>query len=163
MATPKRSRTADPSWLPSLLAAMIDGTSLRAWCRIDGNPSVATVYNWTEDRDDIAGRIARARRIGAYALVEQAIAAVNGPVDANGQYDRENDDAVRVARDRLKADKLTWLAGVYDPVELGTDARQGQGSINITVVSGVPAASPRLTVSPAPAPQLPPPQEDNES
>jgi hypothetical protein len=56
-----------------IVAWIAEGKTLREWCRIDGNPSFGTVYNWKNKDAEFAERIARARESGEEAIFEECM------------------------------------------------------------------------------------------
>lgn len=111
-----------------------------------------TVYNWLDDRPDIAVEFARARKIGGQHVLHRITQVAEGPGD-------DADSSVRVSRDRLRMDNLRYLAGLYDP-DLAPDRnRNGPGSVTVTVITGVPQPDTphRVTIEPAAPQALPAP------
>jgi len=58
-----------------------DGKTLRAWCRLDGNPSFKTVYNWRDQDAEFSTRFARARLDGADVIAQEALDIADTPME----------------------------------------------------------------------------------
>lgn len=62
--------------MPAIKDAIIEwisnGKTLRDFCRQEGSPTWASVYDWMENDREFAARFARARDIGADAIAQEA-------------------------------------------------------------------------------------------
>ena len=75
------------------------GQTLREYCRIEGNPSFKTVYNWIEKDKEFATRFAQARDVGGDVIAEEALAIIDTfPIEA-----------VSDSGSRLDAGHVAWL------------------------------------------------------
>lgn len=75
---------------------LASGEPLRAICRREGMPSWQAVYQWIEQDEGFARRIARARELGFDAIAEEALDIANTPVE--GKEIEESDQGTKVKR-----------------------------------------------------------------
>lgn len=75
-----------------IVRRLSDGEPLRSICRDNHMPGWQRVYEWMAADSDFAGRIARARELGADAIAEQCLDIADTPLygeetecDANGR------------------------------------------------------------------------------
>ena len=73
-----------------------EGETLRAICRDEGMPSWQRIYEWVASDESFAGRIARARELGADAIAEQAMSIADTPVI--GEEVEESENGIKVKR-----------------------------------------------------------------
>lgn len=112
-----------------LIGWIASGKTLRAWCRIPGNPSNQTVYSWKERDPKFAERFARAREEGHDAIADETMELV----------DTTPKDSVEVVWRKNQVWLRLQLLAKWNPKKYGD--RVGvdhQGGINVTVVTGVP-------------------------
>lgn len=64
-----------------IIAQLSDGIPLREICRQEGMPHWNTVYDWMNEREDFAGRIARAREIGEDAIAQECLRIADTPLE----------------------------------------------------------------------------------
>lgn len=127
-----------------ILEGLAEGKSLRAVCREDGMPSAQAVLRWVEEYPEFGDHYTRTRA-RSYQLLAEEILEIsddsNGDVvvDDNG---REQTNAERIARSKLRVDSRKWILAkmlpkVYgDKVSIGgidgAPAIKTEGSITIT-------------------------------
>ena len=153
MENPPTEPKTLPPWLQTLCDKLEQDPQITRHCGTDGIPTLGPVHSAARRNDAVALAIARARQAGSHHMLRRIEEAAEGPADGD-------DSSVRVARDRLRIDTLRYLAGVYDPEHLGDHRhRDRPGSINVTVITGVPEPDPpRVTVSPV---ELPPADDEH--
>ena len=98
-----------------VIAWLVGGGSLMQWCEQEGHPHRSTVYDWATNDPDFARRFARARELGASALVDKAQRIADGD-------DREGED---VQRSKLRVDTLLKRAACYCPKVYGSKVQVG--------------------------------------
>ncbi len=89
-----------------ILEGLADGRRLRAVCREDGMPHIATVMRWCADDKEWCEQYARARAAGDDAMAEDIQAIAD---------DTELDPNDR----RVKIDARKWLLGKRQPKKYG--------------------------------------------
>ena len=121
-----------PSTFTDDLAADIcdriaNGESLRAICRDDGYPEVATVCRWLLDERYAAFReqYTRARDIQADVLADEVIDIANTPQKGIKKTTKPDGSVETVEMDmidhrRLKIDARKWFAGQVAPKKYGS-------------------------------------------
>ena len=105
------------------------------YCRLDGKPSRATIYNWMDDDPEFAGQIAHARARGEEVLFEQNMAIVDEPppTDMNGRTDS---GYVAWQKNRVWA-RLEMLKRM-NPAKYGDKVNLNhEGGVTLNVVTGV--------------------------
>lgn len=106
---------------PKIEQAILDnleaGKSLSEICRTDGMPAWSTVHRWTDDDEDFAGRITRAREIGYAARAEQAVDDAKKAKDA--------------ALGRLALDAERWYLGKLSNAFSDKQKHEHSGNIGI--------------------------------
>lgn len=118
----------------ALVDHLASGGTIRSYCDAHGHSS-ATIYRIIGKDSEAAKRIAHAREAGASALVEQALAIVDGETP---------DDPQDVARRRLRAETRLKVAAAVAPAIYG-NARNGGGTqVSVTIQTGVPRAQLRI-------------------
>lgn len=97
-----------------LLAELAEGKSLRTVCKSAAMPNIATVMRWLADdsKPGFREQYARAREAQAEILADEVVSILDG--DGKGK-----DDAVKVARDRARADGRKWYASKLAPKRYG--------------------------------------------
>ena len=125
----------------SLLDAIASGMTIRSAASSLNIPwQVAyDALDWAASDPVMSVRLAQARKLAADALIERVAIAAEGPGD-------DADSMVRVGRDRLRADRYSWLARCYDPDTYGdrTQVKQ-ESALTITVESNIPLGPPSKT------------------
>lgn len=77
MGRPRQAIPRDK--IESILAWVAEGKALREWCRIKGNPSYGTVYDWKEKDPEFSSRFAHARDLGYEQLAQQCLKIADTP------------------------------------------------------------------------------------
>ena len=137
--------TAERDWdatVRDLCRWLSDGGTLRSFCRKEGNPDKTTLYEWIEEAgEEVKGRIARARLLGADAIADEALAiADDGSADTiDTEEGGSKMDAEWVARSRLRVETRLKLLAKWFPQNYG-DRQQVEhsGGVSLNVVTGVP-------------------------
>ena len=109
-----------------------NGETLRAICRDDHMPCWGTVYNWRDENESFAARIARARDMGFDAIGEGTLEIIDGSPerDLNGKIDPAWVAHVKARTDlRLKL-LAKWSPKYADKVE--HDLKSSDGSMTPT-------------------------------
>jgi hypothetical protein len=128
----RRVKLYQPDVAELIIDAIEEGQGVTAFCKTIGFRP-ATFHGWVIDNvDDLAARYARAKRIGAEFLAEEArrIAA--------GEHRTGPDDHVAVSRDRLNADTIKWHAAKIAPTVYGDSS-----TLNIQSTEGDTPIVPR--------------------
>lgn len=119
----------------SLVEWISNGKTLRSWCRIDGNPSYAAVYDWEAKDAVFATRLARARDIGADAFADECVAisddGSNDYIDTpvGRKFDPEN-----VNRSKLRVWSRLELLKCWNPRKYGARV-QVDGTVTLLAES----------------------------
>jgi hypothetical protein len=77
MARPKQGVPKDK--VAEILKWLSEGKPLREWCRIKGNPSYGTVYDWKDKDSEFSSRFAHARDIGYELLAQECLKIADTP------------------------------------------------------------------------------------
>ena len=136
-ATKKLGRPKQPvpqSKMDEIIEWISNGKTLRDYCRQEGKPSYAAVYDWLAADEDFATRYARARESGHDVIADECfqIADEMPPVDANGKT-----DAGYVAWQKNRIWTRTQLLAKWNPkkygdkVDLTSDGKAVGLAINI--------------------------------
>lgn len=125
--------TGRPSLYSEELAAHIcseiaEGRSLRAICRDDGMPHMASVFRWLKSEEGFSEQYAHAREAQADSLADEIVDIADNEEDA--------------AKARVRVDARKWVASKLKPKRYGdkvTNEHTGAegGAISIQVVTGV--------------------------
>ena len=75
---------------------LAEGETLRAICRESHLPNWQRIYDWIGANEEFAGRIARARELGADAIAEQALSIADTP--EIGEEVEESENGMKVKR-----------------------------------------------------------------
>lgn len=118
----------------ALVEHLASGGTIRSYCDAHGHSS-ATIYRVIGKDSETAKRIAHAREAGASALVEQALAIVDG---------ESPDDPQDVARRRLRAETRLKVAAAVAPAIYGNAKNGGGTQVSVTIATGVPRAALRF-------------------
>ncbi len=145
MATTPKTKTPKPALEPAKAAAapskrgytkaereqhvaeliewLEEGKTLREFCRQPGRPSYGAFYDWMEEDDAIASRVARARDIGFEAIAEEALQIANTPVI--GKRVKESEEGTEVTREdmlghrKLQIETRLKLLACWNPKKYG--------------------------------------------
>ena len=112
----------DPNVIQRLLDAVGSGVTLSAVTREDWCPSRSVLYEWQVSHPDFADALARARRLGAPYMADEALGLVDA-VDPDSSF-----GSARVSKAREQVGVRKWLAGVYDPAY-----RDAGATVNVQV------------------------------
>lgn len=115
------------------------GETLRAICRDEHMPAWRTVYDWLEQNQAFAARIAHARDMGHDAIAEEALAIADEPI---GSTDTGSTDTGAVAHAKLRVETRLKLLAKWSPKRYG-DKQQVEHSGSVDVASTLSAARKR--------------------
>lgn len=125
MTAAGRPSIFSPELADSICSKLADGESLRSICSADDMPSTGTVLRWVGENETFRDQYARAREIQAETLADSIVFISDGDQLAN--------DAVGVARDRLRVDARKWVASKLLPKKYGDKIQtEHSGSVAIT-------------------------------
>jgi hypothetical protein len=75
---------------------LAEGEPLRKICRDEGMPAWQKIYEWMDEDEEFAGRIARARRFGYDAIAEEALEIADTQED--GVIEEDNDGKIKIVK-----------------------------------------------------------------
>lgn len=106
MADPTGGAYYSPELAQQICTLLSEGASLRTITRMDGMPSMASVWKWIAEREDFQAMYATAKQESADALVEdmQAIA---------------DDESLDPNSRRIRVDTRKWIASKLKPKRYG--------------------------------------------
>ena len=102
-----------------IIAWLSEGKTLREWCRIEGNPSFRTVYDWCEKDEDFASRFARAREVGHDVIAEQCMEIIDTPPERILTEMGDKVDPGYVAWMKARAEERRKLLAKWNPTKYG--------------------------------------------
>ncbi len=101
-----------PQIVAAISARLATGEPMAEICRSPDMPCVDTVWRWTQEHDEIARSIARARLIGEDAIAIEALRIADGAIpDPAGKHDP--------VRDKLRVDTRLKLLAKWNPGKWG--------------------------------------------
>jgi len=103
-----------PAMADDICARLVDGESLRAVCRSESMPNVATVMRWIGDHE-------RFREQYAKATEERAAGMFEDMLDIADSVDQ---DSACVAKARLQVDTRKWALSRMNPKKYGDKLTQ---------------------------------------
>ena len=112
------------------------GKTLRDFCRQDGMPTFATVYNWLKADEKASGDFQLARDVGHDVIAEECmqIADEMPPCDDKGKM-----DAGFVSWQKNRIWTRTQLLSKWNPKKYGDKVNLNhEGGVTLNVVTGVP-------------------------
>ena len=95
---------------------IVEGKSLKSYCKQEGTPNISTVYRWIIKHADFRDTYAQARKDQADTLADEII-----DIADNSGNDKKTIDGVEVVnheniqRDRLRVDARKWTASKLKP------------------------------------------------
>ena len=116
------------------------GEPLAAICRSEGFPDASTIWDWSQEDEDIAQAIAQARVKGFDAIAEQCLEIA----DEEPEYATSGDGSSRrdsgyVAWQKNRIETRLKLLAKWDPKRYGDKTTtKVEGGMSLTVISGVP-------------------------
>lgn len=132
----------DPAIADEICEWLSEGKALMRYCAQDGKPKLRTVYDWVEADPIFGARFARARTIGASAMMDLAQAIADDTEHdtiVDEETGRERPNTEWIARSRLRVDTIVRRATAFDPKTFGQRAQvEHAGGISVQVVTGVP-------------------------
>jgi len=129
---PKRPRGNQPMpYSPAtgdaICERIAEGESLRAICRDDSMPSIATVFRWLAGNPSFSEQYAHAREEQAETLADEIVSISDETVVVSNQGGDDVSlalDATAVARNRLRVDARKWVASKLKPKKYGDKMTQ---------------------------------------
>jgi hypothetical protein len=110
----------NPQILDEICAWIAEGKTLREFCRKEGKPSYAAVYDWQERDQEFATRFARAREIGEDVIAQECIEiADNGANDWMETKFGPQVNQEHIQRSRLRVDARLKLLAKWNPKKYG--------------------------------------------
>lgn len=104
----------------TICARLAEGEPLRQICRDADMPAWRTVYDWMEEREDFAARIAHARAIGYDAIASECLEIAD---DMSSDYIETEQgstlDREHVQRSKLRIETRLKLLAKWDPKRYG--------------------------------------------
>ena len=100
------------------------GVSMRTVCLDDDMPSMATIWRWLRENDDLARRYTAAKQESADAMIEDILAISD-----------QDDDEESTNRSRLRVDTRKWIAAKLRPEKYSEklDLTPSGGTVKITI------------------------------
>lgn len=96
-----------------------EGETLRAICRDEGMPSWQRIYEWVASDESFAGRIARARELGADAIAEETLDILDEPPERTNTEHGDKVDSGYVAWQKNRAEQRLKLLAKWFPKKYG--------------------------------------------
>lgn len=96
-----------------------EGETLRAICRDDHMPNWQRIYDWIGANEEFAGRIARARELGADAIAEQALDILDELPERTNTEHGDKVDSGHVAWQKNRAEMRLKLLAKWQPKKYG--------------------------------------------
>lgn len=94
-----------------LICSMIsDGKSLRTICKVDGMPSMVTVFAWMRNQEEFLNQYTRAKEEQADAFIED-MTEISDSIDG---YDNS-----QIQKARLQVETRKWIASKLKPKKYG--------------------------------------------
>lgn len=143
---PKRPRGNQPMpYNPAIGDAICEriaeGESLRAICRDDSMPSIATVFRWLAGNPSFSEQYAHAREEQAETLADEIVSIADETAVVANQDGEDVSlalDPTAVARNRLRVEARKWVASKLKPKKYGdklTQEHTGAGGGAIQTVT----------------------------
>lgn len=122
-----------------ICAQIVEGLSLRAICKSEDMPSVATIFNWFRSYPEFLEQYTRAKQEQAETLADEIISIAD---EAETVVKDQGDgltavvfDSTAVARNRLRVDARKWVASKLKPKKYGDKLElAGDADSPLTVV-----------------------------
>ena len=107
MATAKMGRPSDylEEVADDICSLLANGESLKTICERPGMPNRSTIYRWLRGNDDFRNNYARATEDRADAMFEDILTIA----------DTVKEDAVEIAKAKLKIDTRKWVLSRMNP------------------------------------------------
>jgi hypothetical protein len=125
-----RPSTYSPEVTARICAQIADGKSLRSIARMEGIPSLTTIFEWLGSKPEFAEQYARAKDAQADAMSEDILEIA----DELPSMTEKGIDSADVANRRLRIDTRKWLASKLKPKKYGDKIEQEiKGEVGLTV------------------------------
>jgi len=102
---------------------IVEGKSLRAICKADDMPSVATIFNWFRTQEGFVEQYTRAKEEQAETLADEIVSIADEAdttvKDMGGGTTAVVFDSTAVARNRLRVEARKWVASKLKPKKYG--------------------------------------------
>jgi len=115
------------------------GKTLRDYCRIEGNPSWRTVYDWLEKDEDFSARFARARELGEDAIAQEALEIIDTVAEMAGSSGKDSEsyhrDSAHVTWLKNRAELRLKLLAKWNPRRWGdkVDLTSGGKAVGLAI------------------------------
>lgn len=130
MAKVGRPSAYSPEVTARICAQIADGKSLRTIAKMEGIPSLTTIFEWLGAKPEFAEQYARAKEAQADAMTEDMLEIADTPP----QMGERGIDSADVADKRLRIDTRKWLASKLKPKKYGDKIEQEiKGEVGLTV------------------------------
>lgn len=130
MAKVGRPSAYSPEVTARICAQIADGKSLRTIAKMEGIPSLTTIFEWLGAKPEFAEQYARAKEAQADAMTEDMLEIADTPP----QMGERGIDSADVADKRLRIDTRKWLASKLKPKKYGEKIEQEiKGEVGVTV------------------------------
>lgn len=96
-----------------------EGETLRSICRDEHIPTWQRIYEWIGANEEFAGRIARARELGADAIAEQTLDILDEPPERTNTEHGDKVDSGYVAWQKNRAEQRLKLLAKWFPKKYG--------------------------------------------
>lgn len=114
--TKRPPRGGDPERKARICEALAEGVPLREICRDPMMPAWRTVYDWEREDPDFAAAIARARRLGAHHIAQDALDIADA---APERTERGTIDPGSVQHAKLRVETRLKLLAKWSPRDYG--------------------------------------------
>ena len=112
----------------AIIAWIADGKPLREFCRIEGNPSHQTVYNWLQKDKEFSLRFAGARESGEDLIAQECLEIADETpmmtITFGENGSKECIDNAGIQRNKLRVDTRLKLLAKWNPRKYGERVQQ---------------------------------------
>jgi hypothetical protein len=120
-----------------LVAWISEGNTLKDFCRQDGMPSYRTIYDWQDDDEQFAARIAHARDIGHDSIAEECTTLADAePLAVFDDAGNKRYDPGSIAWRKMQIETRLKLLAKWNPKKYG-DATTIRGDDTAPLVAEV--------------------------
>lgn len=129
----------------AVIAWIAEGRPLREYCRIQGNPSHTTVYDWLKKDEQFSLRFACARESGEDLIAQECLEIADETPMATITFGengvKECIDNAGIQRNKLRVDTRLKLLAKWNPKKYGDRVQNehtGEAGGPIQIVSSIP-------------------------
>lgn len=112
------------------------GESLRAICKDDDMPSIASIFKWIAEKPTFSEQYARAKEEQAETMADEIVAISDETeyekVEVDGVPLAVKFDSTAVARNRLRVDARKWVAAKLKPKKYGDKLDVNSTTVSLT-------------------------------